>query len=150
MARVLRRLVLDAGPVVSLLLDDSAAAEVAAALTGRPARISLVNVAEVLDVLVRVHRVPTGEALESVGRFLDDVAAPVVLTREHAERAGSIRARHYHRRDRDVSSADCFVVAVAEQGDAVATSDGAVARVATREGVDVLPLPNALGHVPRV
>ena len=69
MARVLRRVVLDAGPVVSLLLDDPAAAEVAAALTDRPARISLVNVAEVLDVLVRVHRVATGDALESVAGF---------------------------------------------------------------------------------
>jgi uncharacterized protein with PIN domain len=149
-ARVLRRVVLDAGPVVSLLLDDPAAAEVAAALTGQPARISLVNVAEVLDVLVRVHRVTTDDALESVGRFLDDVAAPVVATREHAERAGSIRARHYHQRDRDVSLADCFVVAVTEAGDGVATSDVAVARVAAREGVEVLPLPNALGRLPRI
>jgi len=149
MARVLPRLVLDAGPVISLLLDDPAAAEVAAALTGRQARISVVNVSEVLDVLVRVHRVPPDDASETIGRFLDDVADPVPASGEHAERAGLIRARHYHRRDRDVSLADCFVVATVEGSDQIATSDTGVAHIARAEGVGVIALPNAHGRRPR-
>lgn len=144
------RLVVDAGPVVSLLLDDPAAAAVAAALTGKkPARISAVTVAEVLDVLIRVHAVPADDAVESVGRLLDEVAAPVPVTRRDAERAGVLRARHYHRRDRDVSLADCFVVAITGGSDAVATADTAVARVARAEGVDVVALPDARGRRPR-
>ena len=143
------RLVVDAGPVVSLLLDDPAAAAVAAALTGKPARISAITVAEVLDVLIRVHDVPADDAVESVGRLLDEVAAPVPVTRQDAERAGVLRARHYHRRDRDVSLADCFVVAITGGSDAVATADTALARVARAEGVDVVALPDARGRRPR-
>ena len=49
---------------------------------------------------------------------------------------------------RAFSLADCFVIAVAEPGDTVATSDRAVALVARAEGLDVLALPNARGRRP--
>jgi uncharacterized protein with PIN domain len=140
---------LDAGPVVSLLVGDAVADEIEAAL--RPAdvlRISVVNAAEVLDVIRRVHGVSGDTASEVVGRFLDEAARPIAATREQALRAGDVRARHYHRRDRDVSLADCFVIAIAEPGDTVATSDRAVAHVARAEGLDVLALPNARGQRP--
>ena len=149
MARVLRGVVLDAGPVVSLLLDDPAAGDVADALrTAGPMRISVVNVAEIIDVLRRVHRTSAADASMAVDRFLDEVAEPAAAMREQASRAADVRARHYHRRDRDVSLADCFVIATAAPGDTVATSDRAVARVARAEGLDVLALPNALGRRP--
>lgn len=149
MARALRGVVLDSGPVVSLLLDDAAAAEVADALRGvQGMRISVTNIAEVVDVLRRVHGVPVADAMLAVDRFLDDVARPIAATREQALRAGDVRARHYHRRDRDVSLADCFVIATAEPGDTVATSDRAVAHVARAEGIAVLALPNSRGRRP--
>jgi rRNA-processing protein FCF1 len=84
----------------------------------------------------------------AVDRFLAEVARPVAASREHATRAADIRARHYHWRDRDLSLADCFVIAAARPGDAVATSDSAVAHVARAEGLDVLALPNARGRRP--
>lgn len=149
MARVLRRVVIDAGPVVSLLLDDAAAEDVARELGAvEPRCISVVNVAETLDVLRRVHRVSAGDAADAIDRFLLEVADPVDVTRELAERAADIRARHYHRRDRDLSLADCFVVATARPLDVVATSDTAVARAARAEGLEVLALPNARGRRP--
>jgi len=148
-ARALRGVVLDAGPVIDLLLDEPSAVEIARALReAGPLRISVVNVAEVIDVTRRVHGVSAESALSAVDRFLDEVARPVAVTREQAERAADIRARYYHRRDRDVSLADCFVVAAAEPGDTVATSDRAVAHVARAEGLDVLALPNARGRRP--
>jgi uncharacterized protein with PIN domain len=149
MARALRGVTLDAGPVVSLLVGDAVADEVASALGPAEAlRISVVNAAEVLDVIRRVHGVSRDDALEVVDRFLDEVARPVPATREQALRAADIRARHYHRRDRDVSLADCFAIAAAEPGDTVATSDRGVAEVARAEGLDVLALPNARGQKP--
>ena len=149
MARVLRRVVLDAGPVVSLLLDDAAAADVAREIAGQEhLGISVVNVAEILDVLRRIHRTAAHDAAIAVGRFLDEVAGPVEATRELAERAADVRARHYHRRDRDVSLADCFVIATAWPDGAVATSDRAVARIAREEGLEVLALPNPRGRRP--
>ena len=149
MARALRGVVLDAGPVIDLLLDAPSAGEIAGALRDAESlRISVVNVAEVIDVTRRVHGASAEDAASAVDRFLDEVARPVAATREQAERAADIRARYYHRRDRDVSLADCFVIAAAEPGDAVATSDAALARVARAEGLDVLALPNARGRRP--
>ena len=148
MARVLRRVVVDTGPIVSVLLGDGAAAEVASALEGRECSVSVVNVAEVLDVLIRVHRTPIEDASEAVDRFLDEVARPITTTRSLAEAAALIRVRHYHRRDRDVSLADCFAIATAHPDGDVATSDAAVARVADAEGFGVIRLPNARGRRP--
>ena len=148
MARVLRRVVVDSGPIVSVLLGDSAAPEVSSALQGRECSVSIVNVAEVLDVLIRVHRTPIDDAAEAVERFLDEVARPIPSTRTLAEQAGLIRARHYHRRDRDVSLADCFAIATALPDAEVATSDTAIARVARAEGLGVIALPNPRGRRP--
>lgn len=140
---------LDAGPVVSLLLDDPAAARIADELAGRERmRISVVNIAEVVDVLRRVHRVSEEDVGEAIDRVLAELADPVDATRTLALRAADIRARHYHRRDRDLSLADAFVVATAAAHDAVATSDAVVARAARAEGIEVLPLPNARGRRP--
>lgn len=148
MARVLRRVVVDAGPIVSVLLGDPAATEVSWALNGRECGVSVVNVAEVLDVLIRVHRTPVEDASEAVDRFLADVARPIPATRALSERAALIRARHYHRRDRDVSLADCFAIAAATPDGEVATSDVAIARVARAEALGVIALPNARGRRP--
>ena len=135
--------------MIDLLLDEPSAVEIATAIRdAKSLRISVVNVAEVIDVTRRVHGVSAEDALSAVNRFLDEVARPVVVTREQAERAADIRARYYHRRDRDVSLADCFVIAAAEPGDTVATSDRAVADVARAEGLEVLALPNARGRRP--
>ena len=140
---------LDAGPVVDLLVDAPSAGAVADVLREAASlRISAVNVAEVIDVIRRVHRVPSDSVALAVDRFLDEVALPVAATLEQAERAADIRARHYHRRDRDVSLADCFVIAGAGSDDAIATSDRAIARVARAEGIAVLALPNARGRRP--
>jgi uncharacterized protein with PIN domain len=148
-ARALPGVVLDAGPVVDLLLGEPSAGEIASALGhAESLRISVVNVAEVIDVTRRVHGASAELAAMAVDRFLDEVARPVAATREHAARAADIRVRHYHRRDRDLSLADCFVIAAAEPGDTVATSDRAVAHVARAEGLDVLALPNARGRRP--
>jgi uncharacterized protein with PIN domain len=148
-ARVLRGVVLDAGPVISLLLDDPAASDVAAKLQGvGPLKISVVNVAEVMDVMRRVHGASAEDAASAANRFLDEVARPVAATRMQAERAADIRARYYHRRDRDLSLADCFVIAVAEPSDTVATSDSAVAEAARSEGLDVIALLNPQGRRP--
>lgn len=141
--------VLDAGPVVSLLIDDAAAVEVSASLAhAERLRISLVNVAEVLDVLQRVYGVSPGGAHEAVGRFLDEAADPVAVNRATAVLAADLRARHYDRNVCDVSMADCFAVATTRSDDVIATSDRGVARVARAEGLTVLALPNAAGRRP--
>ncbi len=148
MARVLRRVVVDTGPIVSVLLGDAAAAEVSSTLDGRDCGVSVVNVAEVLDVLIRVHKAPVDDASEALDRFLADVARPIPATRALSEHAALIRTRHYHRRDRDVSLADCFAIATAVPDGEIATSDSAIAHVARAEGIEVIALPNPRGRRP--
>ena len=135
--------------MVDLLLNEPSASEITSALHEADSlRISVVNVAEVIDVTRRVHGVSAEDAALAVDRFLDEVAHPIATTREQAVRAADLRARHYHHRDRDVSLADCFVVSAAQPGDTIATSDRAVVEVARAEGFDVLALPNARGRRP--
>jgi len=131
-----------------VLLGDAAADEVSTALEGRECGVSVVNVGEVLDVLIRVHRTPVEDASEALDRFLADVARPIQATRALAEQAALLRARHYHRRDRDVSLADCFAIATAQPDAEIATSDTAIAHVARAEGLDVIALPNPRGRRP--
>jgi predicted nucleic acid-binding protein len=148
-ARVLRRVVVDAGPIVSVLLGDAAGPTIASELAGRACEVSVVNVGEVLDVLTRVHRVEERDAADAVRRYLDEGARPIPATLELAERAALVRSRHYHRRERDVSLADCFAIATALPDGEIATSDAAVARVAAAEGLHVLALPDSRGRRPK-
>ena len=46
------------------------------------------------------------------------------------------------------TGADCFLIAVAEESDRIATADAAVLAVARAEGIDVAPLPDARGRLP--
>lgn len=144
-----RALVLDAQPVIAFLTGEPSAAEVAMLLR-QPARMSVANAAEVVDVLVRVRGIPADDAQAVVSGLLDSVVEPVDVSAEIALRAGVIRGEAYRRRQIDVSLADCIAIATAGHGGCIATSDPALARVARAEGVRVEPLPNARGRRPRV
>lgn len=143
--------VLDAQAVVALLLGEPAADEVAALVrdTGHPASISAVNVAEVVDVLVRVM----GRTHEEVIEKLDWLSAGGLIVMPVDESigriAGRIHARRYHRRDRPLSMADCVALATAiTHREPIATSDPPLAATAIAEGCDVVPLPDSQGRRP--
>lgn len=142
MARVLRRVVLDAAPLIAVLRNEPHADAVVAAIGNAPARISTVTLAEVGDVLERLHGWrPSAIAATFEGALgvAVDVVAPSV---EVATRAGSLRARHYRRRANAVSLGDCFVLATAERGETVVTSDRGLARTARLEKIDVELVPH--------
>ena len=73
--------------------------------------MSVVNAAEVVDVLVRRH----GRAADEVVSAVDDLTALVPASADLALQAGELRARLFDRRSPRVSLADCFVLATAEQ-----------------------------------
>ena len=140
MARVLRRVVVDTGPIVSVAGrrrrdgDRVGAGRTRLRRHGGHRRRGSGR----LDPASTAHRSTTHRRR---GRFVADVARPIPATRPLAERAALIRARHYHRRDRDVSLADCFALAAAPgrrrrdvgHGDRAGCPSG---------GVDVIALPN--------
>lgn len=143
--------VLDAQAVVALLLGEPAADEVAALIrdAGHPASISALNVAEVVDVLVRVM----GRTHEEVIEKLDWLSAGGLVVTPVDETigriAGRIHAMRYHRRERPLSMADCIALASAiTHHEPIATSDPPLAATATAEGCDVVPLPDSQGRRP--
>lgn len=108
------------------------------------------NVAEVIDRLVRIG-----------GRRADDVNDAIDLLivggleiepfwLPHSRTAAAIRAQHYHRQRSPLSLADCACIATAISLDTdLATTDALLAQEARDAGVDVIPLPNSSGKIPR-
>ena len=139
---------LDAYALVALVADEPAADEVETLLRAGDARAVVVNVAEAIDVLTRVRRVPADgvrDALEPL--FITRVVAPVVSGEPEAWRAAELRARHYDRKSRALSLADCFLLAHAlGAGDEIATADPALAAAARAEDLGVVALRDSTGR----
>lgn len=140
-------IILDAYAVLALLKGEAAAPTVRDILTRpEPARLTRVGVAEVVDHLIRECGVDEEEAALDLAQLglLDAVPEDDAT----AIRAGSLRARHYHRRNRPVSLADCFVAATAHvHSSRVATSDGPLLALCLDEGIGVVVLPDSDGRL---
>ncbi len=142
--------VLDASALVAFLLDETARAEVEGILRRfPPPSISAVNLAEVIDRLVRVD----GRLIEDVndrinllmvgGLEVEPVWVPT------ARLAASLRAQYYHRASSPLALGDCvcMATAIALKTD-LATSDRALAKMARDAGVAVLALQDSTGTRP--
>jgi len=128
-------IVLDRAPVIDFLLGEPGAEAVAGILRGEPARMSTANLAEVVDVLVRVYGVNPDVAAMQAGQLASEVVEPVVPDADDAIRAGLLRARAFDRRQARMSLADCLLLSICRNGDRVLTSDRALARLARTEGI---------------
>jgi predicted nucleic acid-binding protein len=137
------RVLLDAFALIALLAEEPAADEVEAILRRGEAAITAINLAEALDVLQRVQKVPR-ERLDAVTVPLIQESVELVPVEESTAReAAHIRARHYHRTRTPVSLADCVLIAAGKSADALATADEPLMRVARAEGVQVRELRGA-------
>ncbi len=132
---------LDAFALIALLAEEPAADDVEAILRRGEAKITAVNLAEALDVLQRVQRIPR-ERLEAVTTPLVGERMTLVPIDERIARdAADIRARRYHRTHAPISIADCILLAATGESDALATADEPLIRVAEAENVQVRALP---------
>jgi predicted nucleic acid-binding protein len=96
----------------------------------------------VLDRLVR----RTGADEEQARLDLQQLglADPPALDPQLAARAGLLRARHYNRRTRALSLADCVAAETARRlGAALATADPPLLEVCEAEGIAVIALPGS-------
>lgn len=123
-----------------LLLDEPGASEVENLLRTANVRMSTVNAAEVIDVLVRVYSAESGNVVAAVEELFASAVMAVEPSLENATRAGELRARLFDRRTSRVSLADCFVLATAGPTDRIATSDSTLAALARAEGLQVVTL----------
>lgn len=139
--------ILDSYAVIALLRDEPAAPEVQRLIEGDgEATLTVLGVAEVLDYLVRLAGVDEDEAALDLAQL--GLAGPPALGPDVAVRAGLLRARHYHRRDRAISLADCVAAETARALDApLATSDPPLLATCAVEGIATVVLPDARGGV---
>lgn len=140
-------IVLDSYAVIALLLDEPAAADVQRLIEGdEGVALTLLGVAEVLDYLVRLAGAEEDEAALDLAQLR--LADPPALAPDVAVRAGLLRARHYHRRDRAISLADCVAAETARTLDApLATSDPHLLDTCAAECIAVIALPDSRGEV---
>lgn len=140
-------IVLDAQPVIALFNDEPAAAQVEALLRGDDeAALTMLGVVEVIYYLVRFMAVPDEEAALDVAQLR--MPPPLELNAGIATQAGLLRARHYHRRDRALSLADCIAAETARYFEApLATADPALLATCAAERIAVMALPDSNGVV---
>jgi hypothetical protein len=110
----------------------------------------VVTLAEATDVAQRVHGLTQFDvrgALDPL--FLGDVLETTVSDEDIGWLAAELRVRHYDRRERALSLADCFLLAhTIDADDSLATSDPSLAQAARLEKVDVIPLSDSTGRRP--
>lgn len=132
---------LDAYALVALLGGESAGPAVEEILRRGNVRMATLNLAEALDQLERRARLPADEISDRLEPLLAGAVDVVALDARIAWGAASLRARWYHRARAPVSLADCVLLSSAGPGDAVATADRPVLRIAPELGVEALELP---------
>ena len=133
--------VVDAGPLIELFSLGPREAEVADLLKRESCVVSSVNLDELAYTLGREEEVAIDDLRRLVEPRLAGLLTVTAATAEHAWRAAELRERHYHRRRRRISLADCFLLATADPGsDTIFTADRAAAEVARDEGIDALVL----------
>lgn len=142
-------ILLDANALLSLLLDQPAAPEVAELLRSRDCGIPAPCVAEVADRSMRRHAISRNQFIERVGPLIDERVVGLAIDVPVAQRAGEIRAADYDRDGTALSLADCLLLASAGHDDEIATADAAVIATAEKLGIGVIALPDSGGRRPR-
>jgi predicted nucleic acid-binding protein len=140
-------IVLDAYAVLALLKGEPAAGQVQRILADDDAAtLTVLGVAEVVDHLVRLAGATEEDAALDVAQL--DLSEPGTVDARLGLWAGLLRARHYHRRDRAVSLADCIVAETARSLDApVASSDPHLLDLCHDERIAVVALPDSAGRI---
>lgn len=111
--------------------------------------ISAVNLAEVIDHLVRVRGNDPDTVRDRIHLLMVAGLEVEPVWMRAVWLATSLRSRHYHRTRSAVSLADCICIATAITLETdLATTDPALARVARDAGLAVIALPDSNGELP--
>ncbi len=139
-------IVLDSFAVLALLKDEPAAALVQQLVKSREdVALTALGITEVLDHLVRLLGAEEDEAVLDLAQL--GLAPPTSVDAEVAMQAGLLRARHYHRKDRAVSLADCVAAVIARStGSQLASADPHLLDLCRDEGIAFMALPDSTGR----
>jgi predicted nucleic acid-binding protein len=138
-------IVLDSYAVLALLKDEPAANQVGRLLASEDASLTVLGVAEVLDHLIRLVGADEDEAVLDLAQL--GLLPPSPVDGPLAIRSGLLRARHYHRKHRAVSLADCVAAEMARVIDGpLASADPHLLDVCQDEGIQLIALPDTSGQ----
>lgn len=143
--------VLDAFGLIAALTREPAGPEVEALLRDPSERVALtpVNLAEVIDIMVRVHGNTPEDVRDAISLLVNESMEIVAVDQEIGSLAGQLRSQHYRRDTRAISMADSICLAAAQRLAArLATADPALAATAREIGVDVVALMDSAGNRP--
>jgi predicted nucleic acid-binding protein len=128
---------LDAFALIALLAEEPAAETVEMLLRRGDAAMTVVNLAEALDVLRRIEKIPADRLEALTAPLLSQYIELRPIDEPIAQRAADIRARRYHRTRTPLSLADCILLAATGHNDTLATADEPLLRTARAEGISV-------------
>jgi PIN domain nuclease of toxin-antitoxin system len=138
-------IVLDSYAVLALLKDEPAANQVGRLLASEDASLTVLGVAEVLDHLIRLVGADEDEAVLDLAQLRLRPPSPVDAAL--AIRSGLLRARHYHRKHRALSLADCVAAETARAiGAPLASADPHLLDVCQDEGIQLIALADTSGQ----
>lgn len=138
---------LDAYALVALVGGELAGPVVEGILRAGGVSMATLNLAEALDQLERRARLPAEEIADRLEPLLAAAVDVAPLDARIAWDAASLRARWYHRVRAPVSLADCVLLSSASTGDAVATADRPVLRIAPELGLEPVELPRSFSSI---
>ncbi len=144
-----RLTVLDASALLALLLDEPGRADAEALMRRHPPPvISAVNLAEVIDKLVRGRGANAEQVNDAIDLLIVGGLAVLPFWLPQARNAAALRGRFYDRASsRAPADCACLATALSEHA-AVATTDPALARAAQDLGVEVVGLADSMGRRP--
>ena len=139
-------IVLDSFAVLALFRDEPAAPLVQRLVESEEdVALTALGVSEVLDHLVRILGADEDEAVLDLAQL--SLTPPISVDLGVATQAGLLRARHYHRKTRAVSLADCIAAVSAQLTIAqLASADPHLLDMCQEEGIAVIALPDSTGH----
>lgn len=141
---------LDAYALVALLAEEPAAEDVEQLLRKGDCWVVVFNLAEAIDISSRVHGLRDDEVRQAVEPLVLGGSLSILTSADReAWAAANLRGKHYEKRSRALSLADCFLLAHAlDHAWSIATADPPLAQAARAEGVEIFPLPDSSGNRP--
>jgi uncharacterized protein with PIN domain len=141
-------ILLDAQGLIALLADEPAAPAVAGLLETAGAAMTAINLAEAVDISVRVMGVDRLTVRRGIDMLRESKLHVLSCSDDDAWAAGELRAARYRRHRTQISIGDAFLLAAANPGDSIASADAAVLHVARDVGLGVIPLADSTGRLP--